>query len=691
MLSKSKKFMMVFISVILSLQVLISSCLIASANDLTEADANSISNSLSNDAGFFSSTSDQEIIYDVLNLVEGVVTPEKTVDWAARKFLSEALGLKSKSEQESADVMEKLDKLMDGQSKLQESMNTLSKQVTCEQLNGFLNTFQKLTSEQTTNDVYNTLRGIDKDEEEEKCSAEVASARRLQCLTTDCGLTEKTMSRADKGIDKYTHELATALTTPMKVTYEDGKTLYNDLFEINYQSLRRTYHWENQAYDEWIAFQNKALGTFSIAVTVERLSLLARIEKINKYNEKHPDPNDQLYTDSINNRLKTLDDEVTAVKKLVNRKVKIRDNNERYYWTPGHEILFYTTINTKDIPQENTKAGVGTTAALNKANGLTMKKNVNGYYVPAVNYGFWQPFIRYEGGNKRLVNYDQLNAIYKDYGGKANLYDIFFSKTEGNFKHSKNVNKNCMFVIDGEKSETTGKSYYITYKPYFFKADQVFCYGVENSKINKGKLPTPSKIHLCYYHYNHSDPKTGENCVGIGIKSVGELEHISNNQENAPSNDQEIAKEETYCDYSETIVWSEKMDDIQLPLSENTGDLISVSADDNIITEDKYSISDDKTLITLKKEFLLTLEDGIHTLVVESSDAINCFSFTVKAETTLSEPGNSTSDEQTNSTKADMGIPQTGDSNSWKIWIYLFAFSGLILIIALKKHKKISR
>lgn len=691
MLSKSKKIMMVFISVILSLQVLISSCLIASANDLTEADTNSISSSLSNDSGFLTSTSDQEIIYDVLNLVEGVVTPEKTVDWAARKFLSEALGLKSKSEQESADVMEKLDKLMDGQSKLQESMNTLSKQVTCEQLNGFLNDFQKLTSEKTTNDVYNTLKGIDKDEEEGKCSAEVASARRLQCLTTDCGLTEKTMSRADKGIDKYTHELATALTTPMKVTYEDGKTLYNDLFEINYQSLRRTYHWENQAYDEWIAFQNKALGTFSIAVTVERLSLLARIEKINKYNEKHPDPNDQLYPDSINNRLKTLDDEVTAVKKLVNRKVKIRDDNERYYWTPGHEILFYTTPNTKDIPQENTKAGVGTTAALNKANGLTMKKNVNGYYVPAVNYGFWQPFIRYEGENKRLVNYDQLNAIFKDYGGKANLYDIFFSKTEGNFKLTKNVNKKSIFVIDGEKSETTGKSYYVHYKPYVFKADQVFCYGVENSKINKGKLPTPSKIHLCYYHYGHADPKTGENCVGIGIKSVGELEHISNNQEIAPSNDQEIAKEETYCDYSETIVWSEKMDDIQLPLSENTVDLISVSADDNIITEDKYSISDDKTLITLKKEFLLTLEDGIHTLVVESSDAINCFSFTVKAETTPSEPGNSTSDEPTNSTKADMGIPQTGDSNSLKIWIYLFALSGLILIIALKKHNKISR
>ena len=133
------------------------------------------------------------------------------------------------------------------------------------------------------------------------------------------------------------------------------------------------------------------------------------------------------------------------------------------------------------------------------------------------------------------------------------------------------------------------------------------------------------------------------------------------------------------------------MDDIQFTLSDNIGELDSVSVDDNIITEDKYSISDDKTQITLKKEFLLTLEDGTHTLVVESSNAINRFSFTVKAETTPSAPDNSTSDGQTNSTKTDIVFPKTGDSNSRIIWIYLSAFAGLILIIALKKHNKISR
>ena len=88
---------------------------------------------------------------------------------------------------------------------------------------------------------------------------------------------------------------------------------------------------------------------------------------------------------------------------------------------------------------------------------------------------------------------------------------------------------------------------------------------------------------------------------------------------------------------------------------------------------------------------MLTLQDGTHTIVVESGDAINRFSFTVEAEATPSETGNSTSDEATNSTKTDTGIPQTGDSTPWKIWIYLSAFSGLTLTIAFKKRNKISR
>lgn len=675
MLSKSKKILLGFISAALSLQVLISPCLMVSANnnDSIEAEVNSNSSSLSNETSFLSTISDQDVINGVLSMIDSVVDPKKTVEWASKKFLSKALNITDDNEK----IMEKLDKLMEGQSKLQESMDTLSKQVTCSQLNTFLNKFQELISKQSTNKIFRELRKIDDEEKAGVYSPDKAAKKRIQCLTNDLGLTDETMGSADIAIDEYTNELASALLKTMKVTYEDGQTLNNDLFEINYQSLRRTYRWENQAYGEWIAFQNKALGTYAIAATVDRLSLLARIEKINQYNEKHPDS--EKYTDSIKEQLETLDGNVAKVKKLIERKVVIRDETERYYWVPGHEMLFYTTPNTQDIPQENKNAGVGNTKALNNAKGLKVIKNKSGNYTPTVKFNFWKPFIRYEGSDSLLVNYDQLNTILKDYGGNKSLYEIFFSENEGNFTLPQNVNANCKFVIDGQKSEITGKSYPLTYKPYTFKADQVYCYGIDNSKISNGKLPSPSEIHLCYYHSSHADPKTGNNCVGIGVKSVGE----------PPSNGQETAKEETYTNYNETIVWSENMDDIQLPLSENIGDLISVSADDNIITEDKYSISDDKTQITLKKEFLLTLEDGIHTLVVETSDAINRFSFTVKAETTPSESDSSTADGQTNSTGTNIDIPQTGDSNSWKIWIYLSAFAGLTLIITFKKHKTI--
>lgn len=218
----------------------------------------------------------------------------------------------------------------------------------------------------------------------------------------------------------------------------------------------------------------------------------------------------------------------------------------------------------------------------------------------------------------------------------------------------------------------------MTYEPYFFKADQVYCYGIENSKIQGDKLPSPSKIHLCYYHNSHADPKKDDNCVGIGVKSVGEI----------PPNNKSV-KEETYTNCNETIVWSGDMQDLHFPISENAGNVISVSADGNVIDKDKYSVSEDKTQITLSKEFLLTLESGTHTLAVESSNAINSFSFTVASKSTPSEPDNSVSDEKpSSSTDTNIDAPQTGDSNIWKIWICISIFSVIAIITVSQKAKK---
>lgn len=684
MLSKSKKFLMVFISVILSLQVLIAPCLTASAKDLPEVAASSNSGSLSNESCFLSDFSDQTIINDIVTCLEDSFSPEeaakKAVSWATKQFVSKVLHIKTADQTFNETVLNKLNSLMEGQTKLQESMDNLSQQIECGELSKYLDDFQKLIDSDNATDIYNTLLSIDKDEIDGICSSAQAAASRVQTLTFDLGLTAETMSRANIDIDNYTKQLYSALTRKMKVIYKDGVTRDDNIFEINYQFLRRKYHWENQAYKEWVAFQNQALGTFSIAVTIDRYSLLARIEKINEYNKTRPNDN-KISIKSITNQLENLDKYVEEIKALKDSWEVTKRENERYYWTPGHEVLFFTNPNSQGVPQENKNAGVGNTNAINNAKGLRHQ-----IHHPTVKYNFWRPFIRYEGGNSQLesplVNYDQLYTIFKDYGGKKSLYEIFFSDDEGNFNNSNKFDKNCTFVIDEQKSEKTGKSYPLTFEPFLFKADQVYCYGVNNSKISKGNLPSPDKIHLCYYHRASADPKTGKNCVGLGVVRVGELDHTSNAQE--------TVEEVTYNNYNDTIVWSKNMESIQLTLSDNIIDIISVSADDNIITEDKYSISDDKTQITLKKEFLLTLEEGTHTLVVESDNAINRFSFTVKAEATPSEPINSTSDESTNSTKTDDSVPQTGDSNSSNFLIYIAAFSGFILIIALKKRNKIS-
>lgn len=241
MLSKSKKIMMVFISVILSLLILISPCLVASANDLTEADANSNSNSLSNASSVFSSASDQEIINDIVDLLEASFPPkgaaQKAVSWATNQFLSKVLHIETADQNFNKTVLSKLDDLMAGQTMLQKSMEKLSDQVERGELAKFLNDFGEFINENKATKIYNTLLFIDENQKNGTYSEKQAAASRLQTLTTNRGLTMETMGSTDTDIDNYTEKLYSALTRKMKVAYKDGVNSDDDIFEINYQYL----------------------------------------------------------------------------------------------------------------------------------------------------------------------------------------------------------------------------------------------------------------------------------------------------------------------------------------------------------------------------------------------------------------------------------------------------------------------
>lgn len=237
MLSKSKKFLMVFISAILSLQLLISSCLIASAKDVTQADANSVSSSLSNASSFLPDFSDQEIINDMVTALEESINPQNAVKWATKKFLSEVLHIKTADQQFNENVLGKLNDLMAGQTKLQESINKLSTQIECEELTKFLNEFQDIIDDSKATKIYNSLLLIDKKEKSGEYTPEEAAASRVQTLTKNRGLTTETMGSTDTDIDIYTEKLYKALTKKMKVVYSGSVISNDDIFEINYQYL----------------------------------------------------------------------------------------------------------------------------------------------------------------------------------------------------------------------------------------------------------------------------------------------------------------------------------------------------------------------------------------------------------------------------------------------------------------------
>ena len=692
MLLKIKKISAALLSAALSFQLLISPCMVASAESGDYTEKNELSSSLSN-ASYSNSNGEsivdilanQDAVDSMLTLMETFVKPEeilkKAVNWGVKKFVAEALNIKSDNEK----LMEKIDKLMEGQDKLHNDIQNLSRQITCTQLNGIINDYNKIKDSMSPNIIFTSLREID---ENTSYSTKKAEALRIDALTKELGIHDDDMGKIDSNFDNYYNSLKNILTTKLEVTYEDGVTKSDDLFEVKYQSLRRKYHWEHQAYNEWITFQNDALLTYTITAAIEKRSLQARIYNIEKWNSTHKE-SEQKHSGYVSGKLKQVNEDIKQIQKLVDRKVVVRDENERYYWTPGHELLLYTTPNTKGVPQENKNAGVGSNKTTKNAKGLIWIKNNSGNYVPTVKYSFWKPFIKYEGGNTPLMNYDQFDMILKDYGGKKSLYDIFFSEDEGNFTLPSNVNKNCQFVIDEKKSEKTGKSYPLSYEANFFKADQVYCYGIENAKIKGDKLPSPGRIHLCYYHSGHADPKSGDNCVGIGVKSVGLLS----------PNDDIGTNEETYTNYNDTVVWTKNMNELQIPVLGENKEIIAVSLDGKNIDNDKYSVSEDKTQITLNKELLLTLDDGVHTLAVKYYNGTDTFSFTVASETVSTVSDNSDNKQTSNvsdistpqkdsETNTNNTTPQTGDSSDWIGYTAVLIVVMGIIIVNLKPKGK---
>lgn len=448
-----------------------------------------------------------------------VIDPEEAAtmgaEWGAELFCKEVLGISVGSGEEAA-----LRDILAGIKQLQDALTELQKTVENAELNQILNSLIPLLSKQTTSDVYNALQKIDSSEG----TAEYKMQQRISALTDDLKITEDSWGAVDNTYDDFVWDLWTALTTRYDVTLY-GKNQKLTLFQIQYEHLRNSYKWEHQAYSEWAAYQAQCVSLLMAALNLEKHSLQARIQLLK---DKHPERD----RGAVESRLEKIQD---CLNQAAGFKGKDPDGkaveypglfskdtwaaqywmykerpDDRYYWVPGHEILFYAQVNTQNVPKE--KKGVG--AYDKNAQGYSYWTSGYGKYRHThhkVKFNFWKPFVRYQGGDSLLVSVNQLKTIYKDYGSKKHLYDIFIGKNEGNFQGLKEgKNKYWWFVVDPDSDHP------LTYEDNgIWAADQLYCYVVKSASSGVETAV------LAYYHSKSNEPNTNTHYIGIGVKRTG--------------------------------------------------------------------------------------------------------------------------------------------------------------------------
>lgn len=374
---------------------------------------------------------------------------------------------------------------------IQMDLGSIKDQITCTELNSIFNEFALASSYTAPFTALKTLQDIDNDP---NMSSEQKAKERLSSLTEGLGITNGSV---DTKLDNYTDLMVRMITMTYNVNL-DGREVRLDLLDLLYELMKRTYKWENDAYEYWNTFQNNILSFVTALVTVNRMSVAARYA---------------LWPSKIlQERMEVLEGFVTDLQGLRTREVlQLKPEYRHYWWRGERDYYFYTQLNTRDIPQEDKKAGVQA-GYLKSLRGLTYK-NEGGTYFFSPKESFWEPFVSYSYDHSNLITLDALQKIYSDYEGKKSLWDIFFTETEGNFNKPSGDYSSWCWIIHPDSR------YALTYHSHLFKGDEVYCYYARDPGVtNKGSTALKTdKLDLCIYHNTHSDPKTCLNSIGIGM------------------------------------------------------------------------------------------------------------------------------------------------------------------------------
>ncbi|MGN0442335.1 MAG: InlB B-repeat-containing protein, partial [Acutalibacteraceae bacterium] len=204
---------------------------------------------------------------------------------------------------------------------------------------------------------------------------------------------------------------------------------------------RGHFKWENQGYEPRENYWSSLINLYVTSSDLMRQSLNARIEV---YEEAKGESSASTlrsaieYLNKLNKDIQKLGKEASFTR---------LDDNIRHYQVKEHEMYLFTQT-TKQILPPNKDIGVSC-------------------YKPAKNQKtneYWFPFYKYKDKKTRKV-YEGLNSkyykyIYDDYNPAGsskiiNLYDIFFSKDEGNFTPPDGINHSgtITFVSNDIKTE----------------------------------------------------------------------------------------------------------------------------------------------------------------------------------------------------------------------------------------------
>lgn len=119
-----------------------------------------------------------------------------------------------------------------------------------------------------------------------------------------------------------------------------------------------------------------------------------------------------------------------------------------------------------------------------------------------------------------------------------------------------------------------------------------------------------------------------------------------------------------------------------------------VKLDGTLVAADKYTAVSGSTVITLKKDYLITLSVGKHTLTIVYNDGECSTEFEIKAASITSSTdstGNNSGSTSSKVNKPDTSettSPKTGDTNNMFLWFIILFVSGSVTIGTLMVHRK---